>query len=157
VCGQLFIKLEQACPGGMEVLFAPLAVQPSTSTEVQPDLLVARESDLTERNLPTAPLLAVEILSASTALFDLNTKKAAFERMRVPSYWVVDPEEPVLTVFELDGDGRYQQLAKVAGTEEFAAERPYPVRIVPADLLKRLRQSDLSPRRRFDGRRSAPN
>lgn len=35
VCGQLFIKLEQACPGGMEVLFAPFAVQPSTSTEVR--------------------------------------------------------------------------------------------------------------------------
>lgn len=142
VCGQLFITLEQACPGGMEVLFAPFAVQPSTSTEVQPDLLVARESDLTERNLPTAPLLAVEILSPSTALFDLNTKKAAYERMRVPSYWVVDPEELVLTAFELDGDGRYQQLAKVASADEFAADRPFPVRIVPAELLGGPRQAE---------------
>ncbi|WP_028926479.1 Uma2 family endonuclease [Pseudonocardia acaciae] len=143
VCGQLFIKLEQACPGGMEVLFAPFAVQTSKSTELQPDVLVARESDLTEQNLPAAPLLAVEILSPSTALFDLNTKRAAYERMRAPSYWVVDPDQLVLTAFELDENGRYQQVAEVKGTEEFRAERPFPVRIVPAELLKGPRRRDL--------------
>jgi Uma2 family endonuclease len=34
------------------------------------------------------PLLVVEIRSPSTALIDLNRKKAAHERFGVPSYWI---------------------------------------------------------------------
>ncbi len=52
---------------------------------------MARYVDLTLKNLPVAPVLAVEVLSASTELNDLNNKKAAYERMGTPSYWVVDP------------------------------------------------------------------
>jgi Uma2 family endonuclease len=36
--------------------------------------LVARDEDLTDKLLPTAPLLAVEVLSPSSALMDLNIK-----------------------------------------------------------------------------------
>jgi Uma2 family endonuclease len=138
MCGLLFMVLERACPDTMEVLIAPFGVQPSTSTELQPDVLVAREQDLTERNLPVAPLLAVEVLSPSTALHDVNTKKAAYERMGVASYWVVDPARLVLMVFELDADDRYEQVAEVAGTEPFDAVQPFSVRIVPAELVGRM-------------------
>ncbi len=122
------------------MLGAPYAVQPSDTTELQPDVLVGRAEDFTEKLLPTAPVLAVEVLSPSTTLNDLNTKKAAYERLGVPDYWVIDPHEPSLTVFELDPDGQYQEVAKVAGAESFATRRPYPVRIVPVELLGRLAQ-----------------
>lgn len=135
---QLGIRLDAACPKDMHVLPAPFAVRPSDTTELQPDLLVAREEDLTETLLPVAPVLAVEVLSPSTALNDLNTKKAAYERLGVPSYWVVDPQQPGLTVFELADDGRYLQVAEVKGEDAFEAERPFPVRIVPAELLGTL-------------------
>ncbi|AHH95028.1 Uma2 family endonuclease [Kutzneria albida] len=131
--------LDTVCPDDLHVLSAPFAVQPSASTEVQPDLLVARDEDLTDKNLPVAPLLVVEVLSPSTALNDLNTKKAVYQRMGVPSYWVVDPADPVLTAYELDADGQYQQVAEVKGTDVFEAARPYPVRIVPVELLGKLR------------------
>jgi hypothetical protein len=49
---------------------------------------------------------------------------------------VVDPLVPGLTAFELDTTGRYQQLAKVSRWEVFEAERPFPVRGVPAELLE---------------------
>lgn len=39
---------------------------------------------------------------------------------------MIDPDEPSLRVFELDADGRYQQVAKVAGSEPFDAQRPFP-------------------------------
>jgi Uma2 family endonuclease len=57
----------------------------------------------------------VEIRSPSTALVDLNRKKAAYERFGVPTYWIVnpDPAEPELTVFELR-DGRYTLAAKAS-------------------------------------------
>ncbi len=69
---------------------------------------------------------------------ELNFKKAVYERLGVQSYWAIEPEEPALTVFELDEDGTYQQVAKAAGDEVFDAERPFPVRIVPRELLGRL-------------------
>ena len=60
--------------------------------------------------------------------------------MGVPSYWIVDPTAPgALTVFELDDEGRYQQIGHVKSDEEFVAARPFPVTIVPARLLDGLR------------------
>ena len=111
----------------------------SEISEPEPDVLVARPGDFGPKNLPVAPLLAVEVLSPSTRLYDLNTKRSAYEKMGVQSYWIVDPTEPgALTAFELDDEGRYQEVAHVEGGAEFAATRPFPASIVPARLLDRL-------------------
>ncbi|MDQ2790510.1 MAG: hypothetical protein DLM60_11225 [Pseudonocardiales bacterium] len=139
--GALFVQLWNACTPEFRVLSAPFGVRTSGRNELQPDILVARYADLTPTNLPVAPVLAVEVLSASTALNDLNNKKAAYERMGTASYWVLDPEEPGrLTVLELDARGRYVELASVCGDEKFAAQRPFPITIIPARLLDGLRQ-----------------
>jgi Uma2 family endonuclease len=138
---ELFFQLRLRFPPGVRVLTAPFAVRTGTDSEVQPDVLVARFADLNRnsRNLPVAPLLAVEVLSPSTRLKDLNLKKAHYERIGVASYWILDPNEPgSLTVFELDDEGRYQQVAHVEGDEEFVATSPFPVTIVPARLLDGL-------------------
>ncbi|MGW5643586.1 Uma2 family endonuclease [Saccharopolyspora sp. NPDC003752] len=139
VAYRLHHVLEDAAPGEFEVVGAPFAVRPSVTTELQPDVLVARDEDLTEANLPTAPVLAVEVLSPSTKLYDLNSKKAAYERLGVRSYWVIDPLVPRLTVFELDDAGEYQLIAKASGPEAFDAELPFRVCIVPSELLGRRR------------------
>ncbi|HEX5401067.1 MAG TPA: Uma2 family endonuclease [Pseudonocardiaceae bacterium] len=133
---KLAVLLDAACPRSMHVLPAPFAVQSSDSTGLQPDVLVARDEDLTEKNLPVAPLLAVEVLSRSSVLKDLNLKEAAYQRMGVPSYWVVDPRKVSLTVFELDSTGlRYQLMAEVAGDKSLEATQPFAVHVVPAELL----------------------
>ncbi|MGH3825985.1 MAG: Uma2 family endonuclease [Pseudonocardiaceae bacterium] len=139
--GELFVQLRMACTAEFRVLSAPFGVRTSARNELQPDILVARYGDLTPKNLPVAPVLAVEVLSASTALNDLNNKKAAYERMGTASYWVLDPEPPGgLTVFELDPKGRYAEVANVRGDEKFTAERPFPLTVIPARLLDGLRQ-----------------
>jgi Uma2 family endonuclease len=135
IVAKLVVKLDPPCPPDLHVLPAPFAVRPSPTLEVQPDLLVCRDSDLTDKLLPVAPLLAVEILSPSTALNDLNTKKAVYERLGVPSYWVIDPEVPTLTVFEFGADGLYEQTVVVKADEVFEATAPFPVRFSPAELL----------------------
>ena len=135
---RLYGVLEAACPPEFEVMGAPFAVHSGDKIELQPDVLVGLDEDFTDKDLPAPPVLAVEVLSPSTAMYDLNLKKAVYERLGTGSYWVIDPEEPALTVFELDEEGRYQQVAKAAGDEVFEAERPFPVRIVPRDLLGRL-------------------
>lgn len=136
----LAVHLRALCPRDLRVLVAPFAVQTAFDSEVQPDVIVTRFTDLTPKNLPVAPSLAVEVLSRSTRLVDRNLKKAHYERIGVPSYWILDPAEPgALIVFELDGEGRYQEIAHVEGDDEFVATRPFPVTVVPARLLDGLR------------------
>jgi Uma2 family endonuclease len=139
---KLGIALEAACPPGLEVVIAPFAVRSSQTTELQPDVLVGREEDFTEKLLPVAPVLVVEVFSPSSVLNDLNNTKAAYQRLGVQSYWVIDPEEPTLTAFELDDEGEYQKLAEVEGAKAFEAQRPFPVRIVPAELLGRAGRAE---------------
>jgi Uma2 family endonuclease len=136
----LYAQLRARCPREFRVLAAPFAVQTAFDTEVQPDVVVARYGDLTPENLPVAPLLAAEVLSPSTRLKDRNLKKAHYERIGVTSYWILDPTEPgALTAFELDGAGRYREVAHVVGDEELSCEQPFPVTVVPARLLDGLR------------------
>ncbi|MGH3443998.1 MAG: Uma2 family endonuclease, partial [Nocardioidaceae bacterium] len=123
-----------ACPPGMRVLVAPLDVVLADDTVVQPDLLVAGRDDFTERDLRVAPLLAVEVLSPSTRRVDRTLKRARYEAAGAPSYWVVDPDVPSLTAWNLRG-GRYVETAHVTGEQEYAATLPYPVRVSPAQLL----------------------
>ncbi|HEX4225260.1 MAG TPA: Uma2 family endonuclease, partial [Pseudonocardiaceae bacterium] len=104
----------------------------------QPDVLVALHEDFTEKKLPGPPLLAVEVLSPSSSVTDLNKKKRLYERFGVHSYWVIDPLEPSLIAFELDENGRYQTIAEVADDKPFEATQPFPVRIVLNELLGRF-------------------
>ncbi len=111
----------------------------SDDTELIPDLVVIRRDQLSERRVTRPPLLAVEIQSPSTALFDLNTKKAVYQRFSIPSYWVLVPDvdQPELIAFELR-DGRYEQVARVTGDRPFHATVPFGVEIVPARLVAGL-------------------
>jgi len=131
---RLAVLLDAACPAELKVLFAPFEVAISDETVMQPDLLVAPRSDFTDRDLPTAPLLAVEVLSRSTRRVDLTLKRSRYESAGCPSYWVVEPDGPSLTAWELRA-GRYVALAHVVGDEEFTTGLPYGVRFSPSQLL----------------------
>ncbi|MGH9083535.1 MAG: Uma2 family endonuclease, partial [Acidimicrobiales bacterium] len=80
------------------------------------------------------PLLVVEIASTSTAVTDRTLKRAVYEEAGVPSYWLVDPVEPSLTVLELGG-GAYREVATVRQDESFGATLPFPVSIMPSVLV----------------------
>ena len=134
VVRRLLILLDSACPAGLEVMPAPLDVSLDADTVLQPDLIVARHCDFTDRDLPVPPLLAVEVLSPSTRLIDVNLKRARYEAAGCPAYWVVDPDARTLSAWELR-DGGYVEVAHVAGAQEYAAQSPYPVSITPAGLL----------------------
>jgi Uma2 family endonuclease len=136
---QLHRLLDDTCPADLYVIGAPFAVQTDTSNEVQPDVLVARFAELTDKNLPAAPVLAVEVLSSSGRLIDLNLKRAHYQRLGTPSYWVLDPDVPDLLVLELDAGGQYQEVVRVVGEAVFEAHQPFKVCVVPAELLGRLR------------------
>jgi len=134
---ELLVQLRAACPAELSVIAEP-AVLLNRSTEFDPDIVVIRRELLREAKVTEPPLLIVEIRSASTALIDLNRKKAAYEQFGAPSYWIVDPDpdRPELTAFELGPDGRYGERDCVHGTAPFRALRPFAVDIIPARLVE---------------------
>ena len=138
VAMRLLRVLADACPEDLCVVPEP-AVELGPQTEFDPDLVVVRMDQIGGAKFTEPPLLVVEIRSPSTALIDLNRKKAAYERFGVPSYWIVnpDPPQPELTVFELR-DGRYALVATTP--EPFVAHHPFAVSIDPACLTAGLRR-----------------
>lgn len=134
VSARLFQFLVAACPTGLEVLYAPLDVALADDTVLQPDLLVARPGDFTERDLPVPPLLAVEILSPSTRLIDLNLKRARYEQAGCPSYWVVDPDVLSITAWDLR-ERHYVEVARAEGDEPFDVRRPFELSVLPSALV----------------------
>jgi len=131
--GNLYVLLRAGCPPHLQVVLAPFAVALADDTEVQPDLLVAARAQFTERDLPGAPLLAVEVLSPSTRRIDLLLKRDRLQSAGVPSYWLVDPDGLSVTVLELR-DGTYEQVGRATGAERLRVTAPYAVELVPAAL-----------------------
>jgi len=132
VHSRLMKLLLLACPAQLEVLSAPMDVVLADDTSVQPDILVVR-SDLPGPKVTEPPVLAVEILSPSSRLIDLNLKRARYERAGVPSYWIVDPDELRLMAWELS-DAAYVEVADVSGDGTWQAARPFSVTVVPDRL-----------------------
>ncbi|MCA1824624.1 MAG: Uma2 family endonuclease [Mycobacteriales bacterium] len=140
VAAALFRLLDAARPRDMLVYPAPSNVNREPSTNLQPDLSVRWRADFERAANETTPLLVIEILSPSTRRVDELLKRDAYARIGVPSYWLVDPDEPVtLTVLELESPGQYVERARVRADQPCEVVQPYPLRIVPSTLLADLR------------------
>jgi Uma2 family endonuclease len=63
-------------------------------------------------------------------------KRSKYEDAGVASYWVIDPDERSLLAWDLTTDG-YIEVARASGLEQAVMERPFPVRLRPADLVSR--------------------
>jgi Uma2 family endonuclease len=109
-------------------------VRISATTVLQPDLLVAARDSFAAENLPGVPLLAVEVLSPSTRHIDLGLKRSRYEAAGCPSYWVVDPDIPSLSAWQLK-DGRYGDADIAVGHEALALRCPFDVTVVPSALV----------------------
>lgn len=136
VAMRLATMVDRACPEDLCVVPEP-AVQLDPATELAPDLVVVHLDDVGGAKFTAPPLLVVEVRSPSTALIDLNRKKAVYEKFGVPSYWIVDPDpaRPELTVFELRDSG---YVLEATSTQPLTVSHPFTVIIIPADLTKGL-------------------
>ena len=86
-----------------EVYQAPFDVRLDTDTSddtvVQPDLvIVCDHSKLDDAGCKGAPDMVVEILSPSTAQYDLTRKFTLYLKTGIREYWVIDPERKCLAV-----------------------------------------------------------
>jgi Uma2 family endonuclease len=77
-------------------------------TVVQPDLVVVcDQTKLDDKGCIGPPDLIIEITSPSTASKDLKGKFNLYERMGVKEYWIINPTDETVMVFQLDLQGKY--------------------------------------------------
>lgn len=122
VNARVFRLLHDVAPSDLEV-FLPVDVRLSAVRQIAPDVTVVRREDATGRRLVGVPLLVVEVLSPSTRAIDLTLKRRVLEEAGVPSYWLVDPDDGVVTVLELEA-GHYVEVTRGTTVE---VSRPFPV------------------------------
>jgi Uma2 family endonuclease len=101
--------VERLAPNG-EVLFAPVDVYLDDENILQPDVLwIASGSACTwfkDKYLRGAPDLVVEIFSPGTVRNDRKDKFRLYEKFGVREYWMLDPDEKLLDIWQLQ-NGRF--------------------------------------------------
>ncbi|MGH9063957.1 MAG: Uma2 family endonuclease [Acidimicrobiales bacterium] len=132
---RLAVLLDAASrPLGLRTFPAPVAWRIGPGQVPEPDLMVVSPEAVAPRAVERPPLLVVEVLSPSGRDRDLSEKRRIYARGGARTYWIVDPAEPSLVVLRLTGD-HYDEEARVAGASAYITEDPFPVRVVPAELL----------------------
>lgn len=86
-----------------QVIVSPVDVYFSDVETYQPDIVFIRNENLKiigEKRIEAAPDLIIEILSESTAYYDLKHKKNVYEKTGVKEYWIVDPMDKNIETYE---------------------------------------------------------
>lgn len=117
ILGELYKQIAVYLTGKTcEVYIAPFDVRlpkgdekdEQIGTVVQPDLVVVcNREKLDERGCKGAPDLAIEVLSPYTAGKDMKIKLSLYERVGVKEYWIVDPMNKTVQVYQLEMEGIY--------------------------------------------------
>ena len=86
------------------LLFAPFDVRLDNDdyTIVQPDLMIICGNGLTVKRMNGAPDFVIEILSPSNRAHDMIRKLEKYADAGVREYWIVDPKNLVVIVYDLE-------------------------------------------------------
>jgi Uma2 family endonuclease len=101
-------------------MYAPADVKFDEGNILQPDILYIaeeRKSELIKERIEGAPDLVMEILSPSTAYYDLRQKKNIYEKYGVKEYVIIDPIEQSAELYALK-DGIYYLHQKAQNNEQ---------------------------------------
>lgn len=106
-CGFVFMELDVQLgqgPQGRDLVY-------------RPDVSFVHKTRLPSlpERLRIAPDLVVEVVSATSARMDRETKRDDYERAGVPEYWIVDPDEQRVTFLRLT-EGRYVEVRPTGDT-----------------------------------------
>ena len=93
------------------ILFhAPTDVYFDNNNVFQPDLIYLKDQkspSLSEKGIIGAPDLIVEIISPSNSYIDRYIKKKKYSQFGVQEYWIVDPGNKTLEIYNLAEDQEY--------------------------------------------------
>ena len=99
----------------------------------EPDLIVVRRGALAKQMAdPGDVLLILEVMSPSSVRRDRLVKPAQYAEAGIPHFWRLEPAEPVLVTYALDG-ATYRETGRFTATVE--VEQPVSLRFELATLL----------------------
>lgn len=138
---RLLALLDTRAHPGWLVLPAPVGWRPGLQRWFEPDLVVFDDFPGAPElpHLVNPPALVVEVLSPRTRAYDQTLKRQAYDEGGVGAYWIVGPSaaEPSVVFLERGADGgSLVEVSRAVGTEVARATRPWPVEIVPTDLIR---------------------
>ena len=90
-----------------KVYAAPIDVFLDDNNVPQPDLVYVKQENkykLSKRGVEGAPDLVVEIISPSSSYIDRYDKKALYQKHQVKEFWIIDPGNLTLEIFQLVND-----------------------------------------------------
>jgi len=132
IVGRLFVLLDAYVRAHAlgEVFPSPLDVKLQPGLVLQPDVLVVPAGEVRRRSdIVRRLLLAVEIISPSSARHDRVTKRPRYQRNRVPDYWIVDDTSQTIERWTPD-DERPELLAEQLVWHPAGAPEPFVLDLI---------------------------
>ncbi|MBI4207466.1 MAG: Uma2 family endonuclease [Betaproteobacteria bacterium] len=120
------------------VIVSPVDVLFAEGDYVEPDLVFVRRERkgiISDRGIEAAPDLVVEVLSESTSKTDRGVKRERYTHFGVPQYWIVDPEERTVEIYQLTQDPVRSSVARETMTAHLIPGGP-ALTIDLAELFK---------------------
>lgn len=118
ISANIFEKVRVLTKGLGVCLYSPVDVYLDDENAFQPDVVFIsnnRRDIIKEDGIYGVPDLVIEILSPSTASYDLKEKFGVYERSGVKEYWIVDPEVNSVEVY-FNEHGRFSLIQKAERT-----------------------------------------
>ena len=108
--GRVFLELSRLLEekGLGEALISPIDVYLDEKNVFQPDIVVLLKegkAKFEEKGILGPPDVVVEILSLSTAYYDLIVKEEVYERAGVKEYWLLDPNRKTFEIYKNTEEG----------------------------------------------------
>jgi len=107
VIGRLYLALADYLrrTGSAQVVLSPADISWDRTKLVQPDLFVVPLSEVTASwKTYRTLLLAVEVISPSSARGDRLVKRRLYQHQGVATYWIVDPDAKLIEIWHPDDD-----------------------------------------------------
>jgi Uma2 family endonuclease len=97
-----------------EVLYSPFDVYLDNENVYQPDIVVILKNSkakIIEKGIEGTPDIVIEIISPSTAYYDLIEKKEVYEKYGVKEYWIIDPKSKTFEIY-LNSESGFELFSK---------------------------------------------
>jgi len=97
-----------------EVLYSPIDVYLDNENVYQPDIVVILKNSkakVSEKGIEGTPDIVIEIISPSTAYYDLIEKKEVYEKYGVKEYWIIDPKSKTFEIY-LNSENGFEIISK---------------------------------------------
>jgi len=120
ISGNIFEKIRQFARGLGITLYSPIDVYLGEENAYQPDIVFItkqRQEIIKDDGIYGPPDLIIEILSPSTAYYDIRKKFRVYEKYGVNEYWIVDPEINSVEIY-LNEKGHFSLTGKAEGEGE---------------------------------------